>query len=44
MFWIEIITESGIINKNLIAPLYNETNELLAIIIKSKITARKNKK
>jgi four helix bundle protein len=43
MFWMEIIIESNMLNKELVMPLYNETNELLSIIIKSKITARNNK-
>jgi four helix bundle protein len=42
MFWMEIIMESELLNKELVIPLYNETNELLSIIIKSKITARDN--
>lgn len=44
MFWMEIIMETKMMNKRLVMALYNEANELLAIIIKSKITARKKKK
>ena len=43
MFWMEIIIESDMMKKELVIDLYNETNELLSIIIKSKITARNNK-
>ena len=43
MFWMEIIIESGLMTEHLIQDLYQEANELLSIIIKSKITARNNK-
>ncbi|OGF26131.1 four helix bundle protein [Candidatus Falkowbacteria bacterium RIFOXYB2_FULL_47_14] len=43
MFWMEIIIESELIARHLIKDLYQETDELLSIIIKSKITARNNK-
>jgi len=42
MFWMEIVVESKMIKEELVKNLYNETNELLSIIIKSKITARNN--
>ena len=42
MFWMDIIIESDIMRKELIIDIHNEANELLSIIIKSKITARKN--
>lgn len=40
MFWLEIISDTKMLEKRLISPLYEEANELLAITIKSKITAR----
>lgn len=42
LFWMEIIIESGILEKQLLSHLMKEANEILAIVVKSKITARKN--
>jgi four helix bundle protein len=44
IFWIELATESNLIKKELISSLLKEANEILAIIISSKISARKNLK
>jgi four helix bundle protein len=44
MFWLELIIELNLVKKDLLADLYRETNELLAIIISSKKSARKNQK
>ncbi len=43
MFWLEIIIESGLMEEELVGPLYNEANELLSIVITSKKTL-KNKR
>ena len=42
LFWMEIIIESKLIKKELISDLMKEANELLAITVSSKISARKN--
>jgi len=39
----EIIIEFNMLKEGLIVSLYNEANELLSIIIRSKITAKENK-
>jgi hypothetical protein len=43
-FWIEIIIELDLVKKELVSELYKEANEILVIIIASKISARKNLK
>lgn len=43
-FWLEMIIESGLLNKKLIEPLLQETKEILAIMITSSNSARKNNK
>jgi len=43
-FWLEIIIESNIMEKNLVELLLKETNEILAIMITSSNSARKNQK
>jgi four helix bundle protein len=43
-FWLEIIIEAGIYKKEMIEPLLAETNELVAIMVSSSNTARKNNK
>jgi len=43
-FWSEIIIESNLMKANLVKPLLDETNEILAIMISSSNSARKNKK
>jgi len=40
MFWMEIIIEGGLMEENLVKPLYNEANELLSITISSKKTLK----
>ncbi|MCG2695703.1 four helix bundle protein [Candidatus Parcubacteria bacterium] len=42
-FWMEIIIESGMMKKELVEPLLKEANEIVAIIVASKKSARKNK-
>jgi len=44
IFWLEIIVDSKLLKKELVEPLLEETKELLAIMISSSNTARKNKK
>ncbi|HAM88077.1 TPA: four helix bundle protein [Candidatus Falkowbacteria bacterium] len=43
MFWLEMIMDSETIKKELLQDLYKEANEITAIIVSSKITARNNK-
>ncbi len=42
LYWFEILLEINPELKNKIEPLYKEMNEILAIIVASKKTARKN--
>ncbi len=42
-FWLEIIIDSGLMKKELIKPLFVETNEIIAIMSSSRITASQNK-
>ncbi|MFA5318140.1 MAG: four helix bundle protein [Patescibacteria group bacterium] len=42
-FWLELIIESKLINKELIEPLLQETNEIVAIMVAS-VKSSKNKK
>jgi len=44
MFWIEIIIESKIIEKNLLLPLLKEADEIVAIMVASRKSAQKNNK
>lgn len=41
-FWLELIIETGLMNKKLINPLLEETNELIAIMVASVKTIRNN--
>jgi four helix bundle protein len=42
VFWLELLTETEIININKLKNLMNEANELLAIFAASQITAKTN--
>lgn len=42
-FWLEIIIECGLIKKELVEPLLKEANEIVAIMVSAKRTARSNK-
>jgi len=42
-FWLELIIESKLINKKLIEPLLQETNEIVAIMVASVKSAKNNK-
>jgi four helix bundle protein len=42
-YWLELLTESGIMTANQLADLQKENNELTAIFVASVITAKKNK-
>ena len=44
IFWMEILVEAGIIKKDLLSDLMEEANQILAIVIKSKITTKQNQK
>ncbi|OHB97513.1 MAG: four helix bundle protein [Planctomycetes bacterium RIFCSPLOWO2_12_38_17] len=44
LFWLELIKEMEIVDKTLLNPLMQENNEIIAIIVSSIKTARKNKK
>lgn len=43
-FWLEMIIDSGLLKKELVQLLLQETNEILAIIITSVNSAKKNQK
>lgn len=43
-FWLEIIIESELMKKELVEPLLQETNEIVAIMTASSKTAKKKKK
>ena len=40
LFWLEFIVEENLLEKRLVKPLLNETDELLSIFISSRKTAR----
>lgn len=42
-YWLEMITESGLMKSELLAPLLVEANELVAIMTSSRISAARNK-
>ena len=44
IYWLELIGESGFFNKERLAPLKKECTEILSIIVKSVMTARKNQR
>ena len=44
MFWLEVIDDIKIIDKDFTAPLMKECNEILAIVVSSINTARRRKK
>lgn len=44
VYWMEIIVESGLMNKELIKPLINEGNEICAIMVVTSKTSKNNKK
>lgn len=41
LYWLELITESGLVKVNLLNDLINETNELKKIMVSSILTMRK---
>ncbi|MDI6774178.1 MAG: hypothetical protein QME60_02115 [Verrucomicrobiota bacterium] len=41
-YWIEVITEGGIIRKDLVEPLHREANEIVAIMTTSRKTAERS--
>ena len=43
LFWLQIINEIELLDQSLTAPLIKEGNEILAIVVSSINTARKNK-
>lgn len=43
IYWIELLVESKLVEKNLVANLLDEANQLVAIIVSSIKTARVNK-
>ena len=44
MFWLEIISEAGIIAADLLKDLYSENEEILKIMVASRLTALKREK
>lgn len=43
LFWMEVIIEKGLLEKDRIAPLYQEGDEILSIVVTSIKTARKRR-
>jgi four helix bundle protein len=43
LYWMEIIAETGIINRNRLDELIGEANEILSMVVSSIKTARSNK-
>lgn len=43
MFWMELLSEMGIVNASLLADLLKETDEIIAIIVSTIKTSKKNK-
>jgi len=41
-FWMELVIESGLMKKELVEPLLQEANELVAIMVASRKSASKN--
>jgi hypothetical protein len=41
-FWLETIIDSGIMKKDLVLPLLNETNEIISIMVASRKSSCKN--
>ncbi len=41
-FWLEIIIEAGLLKKHLVQPLLNEADELVAIMVASRKSTKKN--
>jgi four helix bundle protein len=41
-YWIEMLTEAGLVKKGLVEPLLHEANELTAIVVSSIKTSRRN--
>ena len=44
MYWMELAVEAGLLKKNKIADLYQEADEILAMVVSSIKTARRKKK
>ncbi|MFN3998993.1 four helix bundle protein [Algoriphagus sp.] len=44
LYWLELIVESGLANSEQVDPLWKECNELLAIVVSTINTTRKNQK
>ncbi len=44
LFWLEMIIESSMMRRELILPLWQEGNEILAIVISSKVTFKEKLK
>ena len=43
MYWMELIVEAGLMSEKRISDLYNEADEILAMVVSSIKTARKRK-
>ncbi|MBN1671561.1 MAG: four helix bundle protein [Kiritimatiellae bacterium] len=44
MYWMELIVDAGLMNEDLLASLYDEADQLLAMTVASIKTAKRNKK
>lgn len=43
-FWLELIIASGLVKEELVAPILKEANEIVAMTVRSLITAKENLK
>jgi four helix bundle protein len=43
MYWMELIVESGLMDEKMISELYQEADEILAMVVASIKTAKRNK-
>ena len=44
VFWLELIIASGLVNEEHVAPILKEANEIVAMTVRSLITAKENLK
>lgn len=44
VFWLELIIASGLVNEGIVAPILKEANEIVAMTVRSLITAKENLK
>lgn len=42
LYWLEILMEADLVNKEVVNPIYTEANEITAILVTSGMTAKRN--